>query len=84
MRPTPLPLRTTRNQNDVLTQLATELPGITRQVAADDSALRAAGLMRLRDLCELTARFRRPAHRTSRRAVLAAEATFVAWALKDD
>lgn len=64
-----------RNQNDaLLTQLATELPGITRQVAADDSALRAAGLMRLRDLCELTARFRRPAHRrTSRRAVLAAE-----------
>jgi len=68
----------------LLLKLSTELPGLTRQVASENSSLRNAGILRLRELCGLTAHLRLPARRPSRRSVLAAGATFVAWALKDD
>lgn len=68
----------------LLLKLSTELPGLTRQVASDDLTLRNAGIMRLQELCGLTAHLRAPLRRPSRRSVLAAGATFAFWAMKDD
>lgn len=71
---------------NLLQTIATELPGIVRQLESNRPDLHGAAVQRLRDFVEMTAPHRSAARRLTRRGLLrgAGAITFAAMSAKDD